>query len=79
MKWLKEWWPYLINLVLLSVTIIFAILLWPPKVKDKTETVSTLESVDIQEYGVAGGGVQRVITFRGQGAMYEIVITEVDP
>ena len=76
MKWLKEWWPYVISLMLLSLTIVILILLFQSKVKDKTETVSTL---DVQEYGVAGGGIQRVITFRGNGAMYEIVITEDEP
>jgi len=68
MKWLKDYWPLILNCVVTAIAL--TVLFTRPV---KTETVSTL---DVREYGVAGGGTQRVLTFRGQGAIYEVVITE---
>ena len=72
MKWLKEWGILLIFAVILSAGVSIGIIL----PRSKTETVSDLPGVDITEYSVAGGGVQRVITFTGDGCTYEVVISE---
>ena len=72
MKWLKE---HIFNLVMIAALLFIGVSYFINR-NPKTETVSDLPGVDITEYSVAGGGVQRVITFRGEGVTYEVVITE---
>ena len=73
MKWLIEWGMKILTMLAAIAALILVIVTIS---NPKTETVSDLPGVDITEYSVAGGGVQRVITFRGDGCTYEVVITE---
>lgn len=73
MKWLIEWGMKILTML---IAIAALVLLIATISKPKTETVADLPGVDITEYSVAGGGVQRVITFSGGGVTYEVVITE---
>jgi hypothetical protein len=72
MKWLKEW-GWAIALILVFV---MPLVLWLVSAVKPDQPPDSGSMIDITEYSVAGGGVQRVITFRGDGVTYEVVITE---
>ena len=78
MNWLKEnIFPIIISAAIIILSTL-AIVYWPTKPDHIPDSSKMVHGVDIAEYSVAGGGVQRVITFSGDTATYEVVITDYD-
>ena len=72
MKWLIEWGMKILTMIIAIAALILVIV----KAGKPDHIPDSGSMIDITEYSVAGGGVQRVITFRGDGVTYEVVITE---